>query len=464
MKNRVLATEKGNFQWNIQRVSKTLPDGKTIHPTRTRGIFVVHGIGQQEVTDTASQLRSGFEDSFGKIKKWQEKKEIKKKNELGELPPPFIYDGHWADYADIALTFPGDWSKFEDREKLFFLNLQGNRVNSISRTIRWFLKQQVRLLHPKVLWEVGPFNWFLYWPLQIVSLITLVIGSFKYKDTIVGFFNDVRLYVDPKGVMERAIVQRIDQRIGEEFLRMIGLDWEFMPLAEDNLIRAGGEKMKFDRVTWVAHSLGSVISYNVLSALFYKATELEVSGTDEQKEGVQKFRNSVQRFITLGSPLDKIAFLFNKKALRPWPNLGNRRQLVHEGETLSDEDSPATEWWINFYHVLDPISGALGNKIFCGKYAPMNFHIHSGFLPGLAHNAYWTDPRTLRFILGRTYGKRYLWDKEYRAWPNWLLKIVAILGYIVWVILLFGVFAAIYYLGPSMLQNISASFVSWISG
>lgn len=48
---------------------------------------------------------------------------------------------------------------------------------------------------------------------------------------------------------------------------MIGLDQEFRHLNDDSdLIQAGGKPVVFNRVVWVAHGLGTVVSYNALSA------------------------------------------------------------------------------------------------------------------------------------------------------------------------------------------------------
>lgn len=462
-KQRPLAFEEGNFFWNLQRIPRSLPDGKTPHPGRSSAIFVVHGIGEQQWTETAAQLRAGFEDAFEDIAAWQEK-HLKQtgSNEQITLPPPFIYEGYWANYDDVQGTFPEDWKHFNKREQKFFSNLWMQRVVSGARTIVWVLGQQLRLLHPKVLCEVGLLAWILYWPLQIVSSAVLLFAWFRNREAITGFVNDVRLYLEPRGVVERAIVQRIDDRVGHEFLRLIGLDWEFRPLPASRLIEAGGERYAFKRVVWVAHSLGTVISYNVLSALFHKAGELDGSGDVEQKAGVELFRQALCRFVTMGSPLDKVAFLFKHESLRPWPD-ASRRALLVDGETLSSKEPAETEWWINFYHVLDPVSGALENPFICGNQSPSNIHIRSGLIPGLAHVAYWTDPATLRFILGRAYGTGILHDKEYRPWPPWVLSALAVMGYFTWATTLFGAVYALYRWGPDLLREVGKATLKWIT-
>jgi hypothetical protein len=483
---RPLAFEQGNFYWNLQRVPRTLSDKKTTHPGRSCAIFVVHGIGQQLWTETAAQLRAGFEDAFEEIAVWQkEHHEQTGSNNQVDLPSPFVYEGYWANYDDVKATFPKDWECFNKRERDFFCNLWRRRVISGFRTVRWMLGQQLRLLHPKVLFEVGPFAWILYWPFQIVSSASLLFMWFRFPGVISGFVNDLRLYLDPRGAVERAIVQRIDERVEQAFLRMIGLDPEFRPLPETSpfpdsgWIEAGGERLRFDRVVWVAHSLGTVISYNVLSALFHKAKTIDIGSDKQQQEGVKRFREALSRFVTMGSPLDNVAFLFKKESLRPWPDaekelesavdgkpeVGRKhRALLDSGETLTSRDPAETEWWVNFYSVFDPISGALQSPFICGNQPPLNIHVRSGLIPGLAHLAYWTDPTTLRFILGRTYGTRFLKDKEYRPWPPSVLSALAAIGYFTWATILCGALYTLFRWGPSLLHDVGKVALKWITG
>jgi hypothetical protein len=214
---------------------------------------------------------------------------------------------------------------------------------------------------------------------------------------------------------------------------------------------------------WVAHSLGTVISYNVLSALFHKGLEIDKTGDAEQKAGVELFRNALCRFVTMGSPLDKVAFLFKDKSIRPWPD-SKRRALVRAGEQLESSDPSETEWWINFYHVLDPVSGSLGSPFICGNQPPSNQHIHTCVIPGYAHVAYWTDPSTLRFILGRTYGSSFLKDQEFKPWSPLVLGFLAAIGYFIWAGILFGLAYSVYRWGPEVLREIFKALLKWVTG
>lgn len=452
------AYEDGHFLWNLQRVPRTLPDGKTPHPGRTHAIFVVHGIGDQAATATAATLRSGFEDALDSIRRQVRKKGARPVPEL-QLPSPFVYEGYWANYASVAETFEQDWARFNSRERAFFTKLWGQRVLSALRTARWYVWQQLRLLSPRVLFT-NPLAWFMYLPLQVLFPVTLAVGLLRYPGIVVAYLGDVRLYLAPRGDVERAIVQRIDRRVGERFLQMLALDWDFRPLPRSKCIDAGGQTMRFERIVWMAHSLGTVISFNVLASLFRRAAEIDRRGDARQKRGVARFRAALRRFVTIGSPLDKVAFLFGASALTAWPE-GRRRAFLKGGETIEKGKGPAgQEWWVNFYHVLDPVSGALGSRLVCADRPPSNYHTWSlaSWVPGYSHVAYWQDLKFLKFVLGRTYGPDYLPNDEYpRPLPPLVLTAI---GFVVWFAVLFGALGALYGWWPQVWKWA----LKWVSG
>jgi hypothetical protein len=439
--------DEGAYPWSLHRVPETIRvnDVEVPHPAHTSAIFVVHGMGQPKWAQTAAALRSGFEDVEERIERWQKGHPAPPGTDeidLSPIPTPYILDGYWGDYADLSRTFPKDWALFDEEERGYFDQVWKLRTVSKGRTYAWFLWQQLRLLHPRVLREVGPLAYLIYVPLQVVSAATLTLAFFRHPIVLTKYLGDVRLYLDPRGLVERAIVQNVEFRVGRAFLKLIGLDWDFRALPEDQRIEEAGRRIVFERVVWVAHSLGTVISYNVLASLFERAKDLEDHGDEAQRRGVRRFREALRRFVTLGSPLDKVAFLFGGRSLRRWP-AGTRRSALVGGETLHDGDPPQErEWWVNFYHVLDPVSGALSSRCICGDQPPANIHI--GFLraPGFAHVAYWKDSLVLRFVLARTYGRRFLRDREYRPRSVVVLALFAVVSYVVWFVLVTG--AALY--------------------
>ena len=445
------AYEKGIYPWHVGLTHDIiLPGrGRREHPARSCAIFVVHGMGSQNLTETAATLRFGFEDALEGFEK-----RLSKSNErllLGDarrIPPPWISEGFWANYDNLEATFPEEWKHLEPAKQTFFSSLWKLRSNSARRTFFWFLLQQVKLLNLKILWS-NPLAWAIYFLLQFVSFTALLIVRIVAPGVVSRVLGDVRLYVAPKGITERAIVQRIDYRVGDEFLRMLGMDWDFRKRKspKKSWLLLEGKPIRFKRIIWVAHSLGSVISYNVLSDLFERAEYLTQHGDNEQKANVEDFRKSLRRFVTIGSPLDKIAFLFGKRALRPW-NVESRESLLQGGETVGqDRNENRREWWVNFYHVLDPVSGALNAPSICGDNAPLNIHVKLfRYLPGLAHVGYWRDPIALRYILSRVYGKEFLEDDKIEEQSPVAKTFSALVGYIVWFAIVYGL-ALLIYLG-----------------
>lgn len=457
---RPTAYEPERCVWNMQHIPYELPDGKP-HPMRKRAVYVVHGMGKQYATETSALLRAGFEDAFTDIYAWQEKNRVAVdmyQEPVDCLFSPFVYDGFWGNYDDIEKSFPKESSRFNERERSFFAALWKARVISGSSTVWWSVRNIWRLLGPSA--RVPFHDWLLYLLLQPVSWAVLGFAYLRNREFVTGFLNDVRLYLDPQGEVEKAIVQQIDRRVRDEFMRMIGLDSEFRRLPRHKLIPAAGDRLEFDRVVWVAHSLGSVVSYNVISGLFNRAEEIEVdpAADAEQKRGVERFRSALQCFVTLGSPLDKAAFLLREVAVTPWPK-GCAEEMAGGADEPEGATDTGSDWWVNFRHVLDPVSGALGEALICSAIKPRNIHPKRLWLPGLAHTAYWRDPQMLRFILGRTYGKRYLLDKQYRPWPqtgfgNWALSAA---GYGSWALILIGGVWAIVAWGPDLLKGALAA-------
>lgn len=451
------ADDNDVYQWHIGRVPEkaTTLDGKEVdNPALKSAIFLVHGMGDQQWGETTAQMRVGFEVALEEI---DDQTDVPLKPPE-ETPPPYIAEGYWGDYDNLKKSFPDDWALLDKVKRKFFTYLWERRSISAVRTLLFFFKQQIRLIHPRVITEIHLFAWLLYLPLQVV-LPPLFLVLFLFSPRIISrILGDVRLYIAPHGVVERAIVQRVDKRTGAAFLRLIGLDWDFKKIPDSAKVLRNGKPVTFDRIIWVAHSLGTVVSYNVLSDLFHLAEVLEKDGTPEQKAGVARFRDSLRRFITLGSPLDKIAFLFGEDALRPWPetpriNLVTSRKASPKAQTNS---APLRDFWVNFYHVLDPVSGALSNPLICGEDAPMNFHTRFFRIPGLAHISYWHDKKTLTYILSRVYGPGFLPLKPMKEHPALALTLFALIGYIVW--------ASVILLLLLLIIGVVSRFIGWASG
>lgn len=383
--------QSGTYHWRFLDIPATVEqNGKTVmNPARAAAVFVVHGMGDQSYLDTAVTLRNGFEEAIA---------------ELGQdAPTPLIREGYWGDYDEIEKTFPEYWPLFNSRERVFFDKLWRRRALSSFRTFRWFARQSLRLiLSPGVFRKFDFVRHLTYLAIVPLGLLTLVLLLIRYPFVLSRVLNDVRLYLAPEGEVESAIVQRIDLRVYEAFLMMLGLDRDLRPLPENQRLDVSGEKVAFSYVTWLAHSLGSVISYNVISDLLWKCREIhqqcEAAGANlepSQKElldGVRQVEQGLHRSITIGSPLEKVAHLI-PGALRPWPTDYYSNAFARGGQR---------RWWVNFYHVLDPVSGRMRHQGFFAGIS--NEHSVLWRIPGIAHVAYWHDIPILKFVVTRTYG------------------------------------------------------------
>jgi len=81
------------FQWRIGRTSdQVIINGSSeTTPFTKSAVFVVHGIGDQEDTDTAASMRWGIEDALPlvELKNWDPTE-----NNAWILPAPYINDGY----------------------------------------------------------------------------------------------------------------------------------------------------------------------------------------------------------------------------------------------------------------------------------------------------------------------------------------------------------------------------------
>jgi hypothetical protein len=139
----------------------------------------------------------------------------------------------------------------------------------------------------------------------------------------------------------------------------------------------------------VGHSLGSVVAYDALN-----------DAIAEDRWHPQRKMRVVERtraFITFGSPLDKIAFIFRTQSR----DGDVREALASQVQPLIDE--PARPVWINIYSRQDPISASLefydhpnqaGLKV-------RNVEDHQADLPLLAHTQYWRNRLLADVILAQ---------------------------------------------------------------
>lgn len=385
------------------------------NPMREFGVYVVHGIGQQVDTETAVNLRRGVEDVIPLIDPGHQGPQNENQ---WIVPPPYIYDGFWANYDHLKWL----WGKEEyrvltKRQRDFFQGALLSRSGGWVKNCGWLIKQGLKLL-----WSGGLHRWPVYFPLTLLCILIFILGIVpRFRRMLTQFVNDARLYLDPQGDIELETVQRIDYRVGEAFLKMLGLNWDFQELDEKDQIQIGGRPHRFKRVIWVGHSLGSVISYNVISDLLNRCEEVRRE-TPDRIANVEIVEQGLQHFITIGSPLDKVVFLFD--ALREWPaqylSRGMYRTYQGIDRKLANSESEKAlrvPFWLNFFYGSDPVSGPLDQFNHQSQPYVKNLSTVGWRVPLVSHVAYWKDIGIVSKVLELGY-REFVKTMEIRFWPD----------------------------------------------
>jgi hypothetical protein len=144
----------------------------------------------------------------------------------------------------------------------------------------------------------------------------------------------------------------------------------------------------YPKVMVVGHSLGSVISYDILNQL---VLEDELAMTEGRTHDVLEVTERTKLMLTFGSPLDKTAFLFRTK--------GSTDELSQAAAAAWQPMIRAygfrPEKWINIWSWFDIVSaplhyydvpGAAG-----GGKRIKNITDGEAFVPLVAHTEYWND-------------------------------------------------------------------------
>jgi hypothetical protein len=431
------------------------------------GIFVVHGIGARDAGATAVVLRDGFENAAEELRHYALKEHQRHPGQPWvEIPPTYIKEGYWGNFGSFKDCFSLIWTTMNQASQKYFEALWQTRAESYVRTAVWYAGQTARLPWDALTqWQDvsgGFFHWckeilyrvlvrlplyllviFLSW----VVLVALLVWP-KGRKILSSVLADVRLYVAPRGPIEQAMRQNIDRRVRDLFLQMLGLDQHFNPLPDPAVgdedpagckkLQIGGVIRVFDRVTWVCHSLGTVVSYNVIGELLCECRKQRAAAkAGVVPLGVLRVERGLYRFYTLGSPLRKITWMF-PTLLRAWPH-----GYLDEYVLTDDKDLPKTKenlpdtsfWWINFRHIWDPVSGHIS--------ASDLFHwakdCHSPqvlTVPGVAHVGYWHTDALTKYILaqahpgmpGATSAKLPKWPQNFLAKIAWHISMIFILG------------------------------------
>lgn len=392
---------KRRFQWHFGAVPKHIRQyGKAVEsPFRKVALFVVHGVGDQKLSETAATLRVNLEEAVGRCdpQNW-----APDGDNHWIVPEPYIFDGHWANYQDFDLMAPEVAATLTEGPLDYFRMVWKKRTTSASGALRWLLRKGVALLWESLRkFRLLPFVYYLALIPLIWAIAFIAYLHPKGRKALEKYVGDVPLYTGPNGDVQNDVVQRIDQRMALLYLRLIGLDLKLDPLPREQWLMVSGERHRFDSVVWIGHSLGTVISYNVIGDLLSLAEETREQAGG-QHDGADRLEQSLRAFITLGSPLDKIKFLF-EGALRDWP------------KKALEQLNPAFRWQ-NFYYSEDPVSGSLdafGARV-------ENFHTRGFRVPAASHVYYWRDKAVLDRVLELAFEDPFVAVKPIRTvWTIW---------------------------------------------
>ena len=151
-----------------------------------------------------------------------------------------------------------------------------------------------------------------------------------------------------------------------------------------------------ERVVVISHSLGTAVAHDTL---------LEMARYNRARTNTNYIQGpiplyKIRHFITLGSPIDKIQYLFESYKTR----YHRYRRVVEDlrgdiGEVPFSKNRAPYIHWINYWDEGDIISGALHSPISSKNFLQRvdNVHISNLFFPnpGKSHGAYFHHRRVI---------------------------------------------------------------------
>ena len=268
--------------------------------------------------------------------------------------------------------------------------------------------------------------WFAYWLRDIIT---------QYAGSLVAYLSP---YKDSKFEELRSQIQQVGLDAGNIILDGSCIS-SWIP--------------KYERIVYVAHSLGSVLAYDTLNAL------ININGAKRPEGTPNPTVLRTRAFITLGCPLDKTAFLFRaqlKVGENPFDEEGELRETMvgavqplisdltnrYQDTRLDGDGKPIAQHgplWINLWSSMDIISGKLAyydnpddvqaDEQAASRKPPgkknlslvRNEKDRAAWIPLAAHNQYWkTDlmRRTVYHHLFDTCGCGYTDPQHYHCKPS----------------------------------------------
>jgi hypothetical protein len=364
---------------------KGFPKGRT-------AFLVIHGIGEQNPYETLDSFGRGMHDHLRSLDpsitvehgmaSRQDPGGASWTEHFVRLRPAAgddfidVHEFYWAYLSEEKITVSEIWVWVEQTlkgtKKFYAENKKlAERYEGKYRfqRVAWMLRL-MSMLYPLLL-VFKAFSYLL--PIDKIPWVQAVGQAIKRKTAylLVGYIGDIAIYTT------------LDQKSRFFPIRQSILN-KCQSLVEE-LLKGG-----YDRVIIAGHSLGSVIAYDTLNRINLKANM--DAGKDLNLE-------KLSSLITFGSPLDKIAFFFREHAGKQQELRRQVLEHLHSFKTRAFDleqvhlplENPlqprlAHVKWINYYNILDPVSGHL-------DYYDVNANV-AMILPGpwgVAHVQYWDD-------------------------------------------------------------------------
>jgi hypothetical protein len=182
-----------------------------------------------------------------------------------------------------------------------------------------------------------------------LGLVLLLVLSYFIRNFVVQYMGDVIIYVSSNEVNCFWKIRDEIKQIGLSLAKVVYGAINTSSTSQESsseMAKVSRPNFLYSNVVVVGHSLGSVIAYDTLNAIINQ---------DQLDGDKRRVVDRTEAFITLGSPLDKIAFLFRQKA----KNAFTRDMLAaaYQPMILSYKNRP--RWWVNVFCKKDIISGSL---------------------------------------------------------------------------------------------------------
>lgn len=370
--------------------------GKPIVPENGPIAFLIcHGMGQQVPFETldcvakaicdANTEQGGHADIVGRMLKVDAKEnlisrvEITLKSASGETRQVLhLYEAYWAPVTEGGITY---------RQTAAFLlrsgwvglkaSIKGRFDRWIFGDLKWLpVERNTFLLIALLLLVLAPILFLaasttiftyivstIFEPqsfefsalrFNLITVALIGIAWFllrKFRNFVLQYIGDVAIYVSGNEVNRFWRIREEIKDIGYQIAKIVYTSIK-LPQSDNDAVNdltkpgAMDIELAYRKVVIVGHSLGSVLAYDTLNTIVRNDQILSDSMCALAR---------TEALITLGSPLDKTAFLFRQHL----KNAVVREAMANAVQPLVQSYAFRPGWWINIFNHGDIVAGSL---------------------------------------------------------------------------------------------------------